>query len=130
VTRRPRVIVLSIRTEHLDRILSGAKAHEFRRRRVAASVGDEILVYEPSPVRMITASFVVAEVVHAPPKDLLQLESDSAARAGLAGYLSGAAIGTALRIRGARRLARPLPLAAAGLMHAPQSYAFARPALM
>jgi predicted transcriptional regulator len=125
----PTELVLSIRTPHLRRIISGDKQHEFRRRRVSARAGDVVLVYEVAPVAAVTASFTVAEVVHGAVDDLLALERDEAARAHLAEYLSGCRCATALRVADARRLDRPLPLSAVGLARAPQSWAFARPPL-
>lgn len=122
-------MVLSLRTEYLRRILAGTKTHEFRRRRVALRAGDRVLIYEVSPVGMITAGFSVADVLHGPPEELLRLEADGAAREFLRGYLSGCLTGTAIAVRDPQRLPQALPLAAAGLTHAPQSYAFARPAL-
>lgn len=118
-------VLVSIHPRHAARIYSGRKTREFRRVRVRFTVGARVWLYETAPVRRVTGSVVLADVLLGGP-ELAQLETDPRGRLELEDYLRGAKHVTALIVTGAQRLAEPLTLDVVGVSRAPQSYQFLR----
>jgi predicted transcriptional regulator len=116
-------MILSLRPSFASLIYSGSKAFEFRRVRMAATVGDRVLIYESAPVGRVTGEFVVGDIVYGPPGEILKM-AGSRAGAGAAGYLQGCDCATALLVTCAVEWSEPRDLRELGLARAPQSYQF------
>jgi type I restriction enzyme, S subunit len=62
-------VLLSIKPEYVEKILSGEKRYEFRKRIWKKKV-NRVFIYAISPVKKIVASFTPGEIVEGPPEAL------------------------------------------------------------
>ncbi|WMT51289.1 MAG: hypothetical protein RE471_00025 [Ferroplasma sp.] len=60
-------VLMSIKPEYVNRILSGQKKYEFRRKIWKNKITD-VLVYSTSPIQRITMAFKVKNIISAPPQ--------------------------------------------------------------
>lgn len=109
---RAKTLLISVRLEHAERILSGEKTVELRRLRPQVVDGDFVVLYATSPTRAIVGTFKVAGLVETTP---LQLWPTVAAICGISHqqfteYFHGAARAFAIRVKDARRLRAPISL--------------------
>jgi predicted transcriptional regulator len=118
-------VLMSIKPEYAEAILSGSKHFELRRRRPSFAPGTRIVVYSSSPDRKLLGTFEAGEVRSAAPNDLWPLVEDGAGidRATFQSYYSGCAQAHAIEVRNPRRRS-PRPLR----FRPPQSYLFLKPA--
>ena len=61
-----RFFLLSIKPQYAERILSGEKKFELRKRKLGARSGDIVVIYTSSPTRALTGAFVVQEEIEMP----------------------------------------------------------------
>jgi predicted transcriptional regulator len=125
-----RVVLLSVRSPHLERILEGSKTVEFRRRPWNVPIGSVVLLYGSRERRAIVGSFVVAETKTG---SVSQMWRTYGARSGLKrseffDYVEGAPSATAISVTDVRMLPEPLSLEELRRrrpeFHVPQSYRF------
>lgn len=125
-----RVVLLSVRSPHLERILDGSKTVEFRRRPWNVPAGSVVLLYGSRDRRAIVGSFIVDETKTASVEYLWRTHGD---RSGLTKreylcYFEGAPSATAISVSEVRVLPQPLTLAELRRrrpeFHIPQSYRF------
>lgn len=70
-------VLLSIKPEFAEKILSGEKTYEFRRTTFRdADAVDTVYLYASSPVQRIVGAFTIGQVIEAPPEDLWQRFGD------------------------------------------------------
>ena len=60
-------VLMSVKPEYVNKILSGQKKYEFRRKIFKKNITD-VLVYSSAPVQRITISFKVKNIIAAPPQ--------------------------------------------------------------
>ncbi len=60
-------VLMSIRPEYVGKILNGEKRYEFRRKIFKKNI-NEVLVYSTAPVKRITMTFKVKNIIAAPPQ--------------------------------------------------------------
>ena len=65
-----RALLISVRLEHAEGILSGGKTVELRRTRPRVSRGDWVFIYVPTPRKELVGAFEVADVIAKGPSDL------------------------------------------------------------
>lgn len=65
-----RFFLLSIKPEYSDRIFSGAKKFELRKRRLGIRRGDIVVVYTSSPTRALTGAFMAMGELELPVGDM------------------------------------------------------------
>ncbi|QDV73241.1 hypothetical protein [Botrimarina mediterranea] len=117
------VVLLSIRPQFVERILSGEKAVEFRRTGLPETVAS-VVVYCTAPVQRVVAYFSVSGVVTAPPDKLWRQFRGVAGieREAFFEYYKGCEKGRAIQIAEVTRLSQPVDLAKISRgMKAPQS---------
>ena len=126
----PRVVLLSVRSPHIERILDGTKTVEFRRRPWNVPAGSLVLLYGSRERRAIVGSFVVEATETGAANRVWRTHGG---RSGLTrrefrDYFEGAASATAISLTGVRALPEPLTLAELRQrrpqFHIPQSYRF------
>ena len=104
-------VLLSIRPEHVKRIIDGKKKYEFRRTifRQRARL-DTVYIYCTSPVRRIVASFTISKVITAHPKILWKRFKGSSGltREIFFQYFAGRTRGVAIEIGDLRIFERPI----------------------
>lgn len=130
MTSHRRVVLMSVRSPHLERILSGTKTVEFRRRPWNVPAGSTVLLYGSRDRRAIVGSFVVKATKSGSVEYLWRTHGG---RSGLTkreylSYFDGAAAATAISVSQVRTLPDPLTLEELRRrrpgFHVPQSYRF------
>jgi predicted transcriptional regulator len=119
-----RDVLMSIRPEYAEAILSGAKTFELRRRRPSFASGSRVVVYSSSPDQRLLGTFEAGAVHEANPGNLWRLVSKKAGvtREAFDAYFEGCDRGYAIEVRSPKRL-DPKPLR----FRPPQSYLYLRP---
>ena len=124
------VVLLSVRSPHVERLLSGTKTVEFRRRPWTVPDGATVLLYGSRGHRAIVGSVIVESTAVGPPSAMW---ASNGARSGLTRreyreYFAGAAVAVAINVGRVRQLDEPLTLAElrrrSPTFHVPQSYRF------
>ena len=119
-----RTAVISIHPYHANRIYSGKKRIEFRRRASGLKVFDRLLIYETRPVSLITGEAII-EAIHVETfDDLCMMEPDFFERNCVARYLNGSRSPVGLGLAGVLKYKVPIKLSGIGLKRTPQSYQF------
>jgi len=109
----PDVVLLSVRSPHVERLLDGSKTIELRRRPLRLAPGTVVLLYAAGERKALVGSVVACEVDEGTPHALWRRHR---LKAGLSyaefkTYFAGATVGYALSVQGARALEQPIPLA-------------------
>ncbi len=120
-------ILLSIKPEFAELILSGKKAYEFRRVRFRNKAVRSALIYATQPIGKIVGQFDIRKVISGTPRTVWR---KTRAQAGVThslftDYFQGRAIAHALVVSNTKRFRRPLDLSTvvpSGV--APQSFSY------
>jgi predicted transcriptional regulator len=124
------IVLLSVRSQHVERLLSGAKTVEFRRRPWKVPNGATVLLYESRGRRAIVGSLIVESTVVG---SRTAIWASHGARSGLTRreyreYFAGATVAVAINVGRVRQLGEPLTLnelrRRSPTFHVPQSYRF------
>jgi predicted transcriptional regulator len=109
-----RVLFLSIRPEHGDRILQGAKTVELRRISPLISEGDKVILYFSSPVKAVRATTIVDNVSRLELDDLWRKIKKKAGitKAEFDEYFDGLDEGVAIHIKNVYELPNSVTLSA------------------
>lgn len=109
----PEVVLLSVRSPHVERLLDGSKTIELRRRPLRLAPGTVVLLYAAGEKKALVGSVVAREVDVGTPHALWRRHRSNAgiSYAEFTAYFSGATVGYALSVQSARALERPIPLA-------------------
>jgi len=105
-------ILLSIKPEFAELILSGRKAYEFRRVRFRDTTVRSALIYATQPIGKIIGQFDIREVISGTPSTVWRKTKE---RAGVthslySAYFHGRAVAHAFVVSNTRRFSRPLDL--------------------
>lgn len=116
--------VIPIWPEFAQQIYDGRKIYEFRKIAPRPTVST-FLVYETSPVSMITGCFLAAAVVNASPEDIWSFAANSGGISSVKffQYFAGRDNGFAIPILQAARFLKPICLSTFG-HKPPQSYIY------
>ncbi len=124
------VVLLSVRSPHVERLLSGAKTVEFRRRPWKVPDGATVILYESRSRRAIVGSLIVESTAVG---SRSAIWASYGARSGLTRreyrkYFAGATVAVAISVGQVRQLDEPLTLDELRrrnpAFHVPQSYRF------
>lgn len=130
MTVAKKVVLLSVRSPHVERILDGSKTVEFRRRAWTVPQGSVVLLYGSRENRAIVGSFVVEDTETGSPEQIWRAhgEGSGLTRQEFFEYFEGAESATAISVTGVRTLPKPLTLdelrRRSPTFHIPQSYRF------
>jgi predicted transcriptional regulator len=118
-----RDVLMSIRPQYADAILSGSKRYELRRRRPSFGVGSRVIVYSSSPDQQFLGTFEAGAIHEANPEKLWKLVRAQAGidRLAFASYFADCDVAYAIEVRSPQRL-EPTRLR----FRPPQSYLFLR----
>lgn len=117
-------LLMSIRPYHAEHIYDGTKAWEFRRVCPRIPSGDQVVLYETSPVCLVTGAFWVETTLRGSPAYLAALESDDNDRRLVYAYLQGASTPGALQVTRPARRRQAVHLDRLGLSRPPRSYIY------
>ena len=117
-------ILLSIKPEYVDKIFSGEKKVEYRKR-VVSDV-DLILIYATSPIQKVVAEFKVEGILSGSPKELWDTTKEIGGinEEDYFAYYNGSNRAFAYKISELNIYKKPLLLSDLGIKHAPQSFQF------
>lgn len=120
-------VLLSIKPEYAERILSGAKRYEFRKAVFRDTSVKTVVIYATMPVGMVVGEFDIEEILSEKPGTLWSLTSKFAgiSRRYFDEYFRGKKTAYAISVRNARRYQTPLNLKqvlVSGI--APQSFCY------
>lgn len=131
MTRDRGVVILSVRSPHVDRLLDGTKTIELRRTSWRVAVGTVALLYASGPGRRQLVGSATVDGTFVAPVDAVWREFAGHAavtRGEFDRYFAGVANGVAIRVRDVRRLPEPIPLAELRRRHPrfrpPQSFRY------
>jgi predicted transcriptional regulator len=118
-------VLMSIKPEYVNKILSGQKRFEFRKRQCAKEI-DTIIIYETAPIQLVVAEVEVVQIIKNSPQQLWEQTKN------LAGveknffnqYYYGANIAIAYELGNVTRYDPPRTLEDYGIKKAPQSYVY------
>ncbi len=120
-----RCVLLSIKPVFAALMYAGKKKFEYRRSQARILPGDTVLMYESSPLSLLTGWFTAGRVIIGSADQLPALEEESDIRQAVADYLKGARACTAIEVTEPHRWSNPLPLTTVLPGRRPvQSYAF------
>jgi predicted transcriptional regulator len=114
-------VLMSIRPEYAEAILSGEKTVELRRRRPSFEPGAKILIYSSAPDQKLLGTFEVAAIQEGSPHGLWRKVAEEACinHADYQAYFDGCEMAYGIEVRRVRRL-KPRRLQ----FRPPQSYLF------
>ena len=117
-------ILLSIKPKYVDKIISGEKIVEYRKR-VVTDV-DLILIYATSPIQKVVAEFRVEEILSGTPKELWDATKEMGGidEKDYFAYYNGRDKAFAYKISYLNIYEKPLLLSDLGIKRAPQSFQF------
>lgn len=120
--------LVSIRPEYVERILSGEKTYEYRRRIFKRPEVDTLVIYATMPVGKVVAEAAITTILESTPEDIWER---TGRHAGISedrfkAYFHGCGTAYAIGLGDVHAFARPLTLAeyAPGIVRAPQSFVY------
>ena len=118
-------ILLSIKPEYVERIFSGSKKYEFRKRLPQEKV-DKLIVYSTDPVQRVVGEVEVLGSLTMKPTPLWESTKKFAciSRAKYRSYFKGCAAASAFQLGQTQLYESPKTLEEIGLKSAPQSFVY------
>lgn len=107
-------VLLSIKPEYADRILSGEKKFEFRKALFKSSNVTTIVIYATMPVGKVVGEFEIDAIIKECPSKLWQITSEFSGitKTFFESYFCGRDAGYAIRVKKAVRYEEPVDLKA------------------
>lgn len=118
-------MLLSIKPEYVEKILSGKKKYEFRKFHCRPDV-DTIIIYSTSPVKRVVAEVEMVGIIEGDVAEVWQRTKDAAGitKTAYSAYYRGREIATAYQLGAVTVLDTPRDLSDYGLSYVPQSFAY------
>ena len=103
-------VLLSIKPEYADKILSGSKKYEFRKNIFRKKDIQEIVLYSSSPMKRIVGTCVIGSIIEDHPKKLWRLYREFAGicEEDFFSYFRGREKGYAIEIKEIRKFENPV----------------------
>lgn len=120
-----RNIVLPIKPLYADKIISGEKKYEYRKRLCKDSI-DKIYIYATSPVKKIIGEVKVLQKLNQKKEILWEIskEESGVSKEEFFKYFQKNKIGCAYYLGEVQKYNQPLTLESIGIKHTPQSYVY------
>lgn len=120
-------LLMSINPEHVEKILSGKKKFEFRKRKCKEEI-DSIVIYSTAPVMRVVAEVEVKDIIEGTPQTVWKKTSNAAGidKKFYDKYFGGKNIAIAYVLGYVTRFDSPRTLTDYGVKTAPQSYVYIR----
>ena len=120
-------ILLSIKPEYANKILSGEKKYEFRRSSLMNSAVTTVVIYATKPVGQVIGEFEIEAMIKESPERLWQMTHEYAGvdKHFFDAYFSGKSVGVAIKVGTVSRYENPKRLEDLGAnVKAPQSFRY------
>lgn len=119
-------ILLSIKPEYAEKILSGEKKYEFRRAIFKNSSVNKVVIYASSPIQKVIGEFDIECVISL---DLSELWESTKYHSGIDkecydSYFHGKEIGHAIKVKKAKRYRKHQDLDDYDIQYPPQSFCY------
>lgn len=121
--------MLSIKPEYVEKILSGEKCYEFRRRVFKRTDIDTIVIYSTSPQQRVVAEVEVVGILESDPEDIWNKTHDKAgiSHKKFMAYFDGTDVAYAIELGLVNRYPHPRALSSYAEVSAPpQSFVYVR----
>lgn len=120
-------LLMSIKPEHVDNILSGTKKYEFRKTRCKEDI-DSIIIYSTFPIMKVVAEVEVKEIIEGTPQVIWNKTQTAAGidKLFFDRYYLGRSTAVAYALGNVKNFSTPKLLADYGIRTAPQSYVYVR----
>ncbi len=117
-------IILSIHPCHIEKIFSGEKTYEYRKK--IPSNLNKIIVYATMPIKKIVAIIEVEQVISDTPNIIWQKtkKQSGISKDFFSSYFKYKKIAHAIKIRNIYKLNVPQPLSVLNIKNSPQSYMY------
>lgn len=101
--------VISIKPEYVEAIIQGDKVYELRRRRPNLNKGDQLIIYQTSPDKKVTAVAEIESIIEGQLAILWEKVKKSSAVSfdEFTNYFSGCEIGYALKLKNVKKYKNP-----------------------
>lgn len=122
-------VLLSIKPEFAEKILTGEKQYEFRKTRFSkANYGDKVFLYASSPVQHLVGEFTIGQVIEKSPQELwtrFQDESGIEDSQRFFDYFDGDELGYAVTVTDPKQFEVPIdPYDCMNDFHPPVSFKY------
>lgn len=118
-------MLLSIKPEYVEKILSGRKKYEFRKFHCRSDI-DTIIIYSTSPVKQVVAEVQMIGILEGDVADIWQKTKNAAGitKTAFSAYYRGREVATAYHLGEVTIYDKPKKLSDYGLTYVPQSFAY------
>lgn len=118
-------ILISIKPEYTEKIISGVKKYEYRRH-VAKKDISSIIIYETAPIKRVVAEAEIEAILSYTPDELWKLTKEESGinKKFFDEYFKGKRIAHAYRIGKVKVFEKPKLLENYGVRYAPQSFIY------
>lgn len=119
--------ILSIKPKYAERILSGEKGYEYRKRVFRSEDVSRVVMYATQPVSQLVGAFDIEQILRDDPEALWYRTSEAAglSRAQFDSYFRNHSIGVAIKISQVDRFSPPVdPWNEIEDFHPPQSFCY------
>ena len=119
-------VLLSIKPEFAEKILSGEKTFEFRRAVFKDPKVSAVVIYASSPVQKVVGEFSIDDVYEMPPAELWEKTSQGSGidRKYFDAYFEGKRKGYAIKVGRVFCYDSPINLGSLGIKTPPQSFCY------
>ena len=120
-------ILLSIKPEHVENILSGVKKYEFRKVRCRSDV-DKIIIYSTAPVMMVVGEAKIVSIIEDEPQKVWELTANYSGinKDFFDEYYREKNKAIAYKLGKIKKYLKPLKLSDFGINFAPQSFVYVK----
>ena len=119
-------VLLSIKPEYAEKILSGEKKYEFRRAVFKNTSIKKVVIYASSPVQKVIGEFDIDHILSLELEELWEKTSNHSGieKSFYDQYFLGKDIGHAIKVKKVRRYRKSFGLENFNITHPPQSYRY------
>lgn len=120
-----RNIVLSIKPEYVENIISGTKKYEYRTKAAKGDI-NKIIIYETVPVKKIIGEAEIVKILKMPPNELWELSKNESgtSKEFFDSYFKNREFAYAYKLGKIKVYKTPKTLDDFGLKYPPQSFAY------
>lgn len=119
-------LLLSIKPEYIQKIISGEKKYEFRKVVFKNRKVKDVIVYASRPISKIVGEFSIETIIEGDPKSIWNRTKyySGVNELFFNNYFKGRDKGYAIKLKNYKSYSKPIPLENIGVEHAPQSFLY------
>lgn len=119
-------LLLSIKPEYIQKIISGEKRYEFRKVVFKNRKVTDVIVYASRPISKIVGEFSIETIIEGDPKSIWNRTKyySGVNELFFKNYFNGRDKGYAIKLKNYKSYSKPIPLENIGVKHAPQSFLY------